>query len=237
MTDKTRFKPGQSAFLFDDNTTLLPGVAQQVIKKLVSLLSSMHGQADIHEQGKPEIIMYYKKTKEGVDTFYQICSNNSCSRMTKRWPMAIFYGMVNAAGVNASILHHSHVVNQGKKHKCVGGSWKNSHLSWYDNGQRWGLPSQNFYWASEKLWKWHFLNLRSFQYRQDPNNCQSTRSAGFALTAEKGRPNKSAPSAIILVRVCTDCNPAGKTSCKLSFKSWHLCSFIYVNCKQSCLVC
>jgi len=40
----------------------------------------MHGQADIHEKGKSEIIMYYK-TKGGVDTFDQICSNNSCSRM------------------------------------------------------------------------------------------------------------------------------------------------------------
>ena len=40
----------------------------------------------------------------------------------------------------------------------------------------------------------------------------------------------------ILVRICTDCNPAGKTSCKLSFTAWYLCSFIYVDCKQSCLV-
>jgi len=75
----------------------------------------MHGQADNHEKGKSEIIMYYTKTKGEVDTFDQICSNNSCSRMTKRWLMAIFYRIVNAAGVNTSILYHSHMVNQGKK--------------------------------------------------------------------------------------------------------------------------
>ena len=116
MTEKTRFKSRQSAFLFDDNTILLTRCCpNKSSKKLVTLLSSMHRHPDIHEKGKPEIIMFYNKTKGGVDTFDQICSNNSCSRMTKRWPMAIFYGMVNAAGVNASILYHSDMVNQGKK--------------------------------------------------------------------------------------------------------------------------
>ena len=103
MTEKNRFKPRQFAFPFDDNTTLLTRCCpNKSSKKLVTLLSSMHGQADIHEKGKPEIIMYYNKTKGGVDSFDQTCSNNSCSRMTKRWPMATFYGMVNAEGVNAS---------------------------------------------------------------------------------------------------------------------------------------
>ena len=116
MTDKTRFKPRQCAFIFDDNTTLLSRCCpNKSSKKLVTFLSSMHGQADIHEKGKSEIIMYFNKTKGGVDTFDQICSNNSCSRMTKRWHMAIIYGMVNDAGVNASILYHNHMVNQGKK--------------------------------------------------------------------------------------------------------------------------
>ena len=135
----------------------------------------MHGQADDHEKGKSEIIMYYNKTKWGVDTFDQICSNNSCSRMNKRWI-------------------------KEKKHKRVGGSWKNSHLRWYGYVQRGGLLSQNFHWASEKLWKWRFHNSRSFQYHQDPNNCQSTRGAGFALTAKTGRPKKSALTAILQVR-------------------------------------
>jgi len=59
--------------------------------------------------------MYYNQTKGGVDTFDQICSLKSCSRMTKRWHLTIFYGMLNAAGVNALILYHKHMVNQGKK--------------------------------------------------------------------------------------------------------------------------
>ena len=42
---------------------------------------------------------------------------DSCSRITKRWPVPIFYGMVYAAGVNDSTLYHSHMVNQGKKPK------------------------------------------------------------------------------------------------------------------------
>jgi len=42
---------------------------------------------------------------------------DSCSRITKRWPVSIFCGIGNAAGVNASTLYHSHLVNQVKKPK------------------------------------------------------------------------------------------------------------------------
>ena len=119
MTDKTRFQPKQCAFLLGDNTTLLTRCCpNKSSKELVALLSSMHTQADTLEKGKPELIMYHNKTKGGVDTFDQICSNNSCSRMTRRWTLASFYGMVNAARVNASIVYHSHMVNQGNNTKA-----------------------------------------------------------------------------------------------------------------------
>ena len=65
-------------------------------------LSSQHAQPHIDPQGKPEIIEFYNATK-GVDTFDQMCSVNCCSRKTKRCPLCILHGMMNAADMNSYI--------------------------------------------------------------------------------------------------------------------------------------
>ena len=51
--------------------------------------------------------MFYNATKGGVDTFDWMCSQQSCSRKTRRWPLCVFYGMVNIA-VNNSYIIASH---------------------------------------------------------------------------------------------------------------------------------
>lgn len=55
--------------------------------------------------GKPEIVMYYNQNKGGVDTFDQMCSSMSCSRNTNRWPMTMFYGILNMAFVNSYVIY------------------------------------------------------------------------------------------------------------------------------------
>ncbi|XP_022185320.1 uncharacterized protein LOC111044468 [Nilaparvata lugens] len=54
---------------------------------------------DLH---KPEIVSFYNKTKVGVDSVDQMCAKYDCSRNTKRWPMVIFFDLINIAGINAS---------------------------------------------------------------------------------------------------------------------------------------
>src|SRR5215469_13131144 len=76
------------------------------MEKLVLLLSSKHSQPIVSEvNGKPEIIEFYNITKGSVDTFDQMCSAYSCSRRTRRWPLYIFYGMVNACSISSWIIH------------------------------------------------------------------------------------------------------------------------------------
>ncbi|XP_060868067.1 uncharacterized protein LOC132943205 [Metopolophium dirhodum] len=53
---------------------------------------------------KPEIIMDYNCTKGGVDTVDKMCAAYSVSRITKRWPLVIFYSLMNIAGINAQVL-------------------------------------------------------------------------------------------------------------------------------------
>ena len=117
MTDKSLFKHGQSAFLFDKKMTLVTYAKERkkAPKKLVLLVSSQHDQPNLADNGKPEIIMDYNATKGGVDTFDQMCAYSSCGRMTKRWPLAVFFGMVNAAGINSYIIHNAENVTAGKK--------------------------------------------------------------------------------------------------------------------------
>ena len=67
----------------------------------------MHHDASVDtETKKPEIIHFYNSTKGGVDTVDQLCGNYSVSRRTRRWPLCVFFQLLNIAGVNGHILHN-----------------------------------------------------------------------------------------------------------------------------------
>lgn len=107
MKDKNSRRNGTSAFMFTKDMTLVSHIpsAQKRNKKNVLLLSTMHTQPTVNiENGKPEIIDFYNGTKGGVDTFDQMCAQYSCSRKTNRWPMCMFYGMINAAVINSWVI-------------------------------------------------------------------------------------------------------------------------------------
>lgn len=102
---------GTSMFCFDRKKTLVSYAPKP--NKIVLLLSTLHEGASISENGKPDIIINYNETKSGVDTFDQLCSNMTCSRKTRRWPMCVFYGMINIATINSFVVycHNSHKAN------------------------------------------------------------------------------------------------------------------------------
>ena len=65
----------------------------------------MHRDAAVDaETKKPQIIQFYNSTKGGVDTVDQYCGSYSVSRRTRRWPLCVFFHLVNIAGVNGQIL-------------------------------------------------------------------------------------------------------------------------------------
>ena len=72
--------------------------------KSVVLLSTMHHDVSVDtETKKPEIVHFYNSTKGGVDTVDQLCGVSS---RTRRWPLCIFFQLLNIAGVNGLILHN-----------------------------------------------------------------------------------------------------------------------------------
>ncbi|KAK9744263.1 Transposase IS4 [Popillia japonica] len=95
---------GTTMFCFDKEKTLVSFKANN--KKIVSLLSTMHQEGSIHpETSKPEIIHFYNSTKSGVDSLDQMCSNMNCGRKTRRWPLCVFYDMINIAAINAFVIN------------------------------------------------------------------------------------------------------------------------------------
>ncbi|XP_050687847.1 piggyBac transposable element-derived protein 4-like [Eriocheir sinensis] len=92
-----------TAFLYSDQIMMLS--FKPKANKIVMLLTSKHQKGNICEDGKAEVVHFYNSTKGGTDTFDQMCQRYSCSRKTKRWPLCIYYGIVNAASINSYIIY------------------------------------------------------------------------------------------------------------------------------------
>ena len=68
-------------------------------------IPSMHHTSKVDEYtGKPEIIQFYNSTKSGVESLDQECTNYTTSHGTRRWSMAVFFALLDVAGVNISVL-------------------------------------------------------------------------------------------------------------------------------------
>ena len=75
--------------------------------KVVTLLSTMHlvkGTESPGPEKKPEVLTYYNATKGGVDTMDQMVRWFTTKRKTRRWPMVIFYNMLDISALNAFIV-------------------------------------------------------------------------------------------------------------------------------------
>ncbi|CAG4952254.1 unnamed protein product [Colias eurytheme] len=105
---------GTSMFCYDGPLTLLSYKPKP--SKIVYLLSSCDEDGVVKStSGKPDMIEFYNQTKGGVDSFDQMCTLMSCSRKTNRWPMALFYGMLNMAFVNSYVIYCHNMLSKKEK--------------------------------------------------------------------------------------------------------------------------
>ncbi|XP_055838818.1 piggyBac transposable element-derived protein 4-like [Episyrphus balteatus] len=112
FTDVKRREVSSSLFGHRGICTLVSYVPKK--NKNVLLVSSMHDNQEINEEtGKPEMIMDYNATKGGVDTVDKMCATYNVARGTNRWPMVIFYSLMNVAGINSYVIYGFN--NQNKK--------------------------------------------------------------------------------------------------------------------------
>ncbi|XP_029910704.1 uncharacterized protein LOC115361474 [Myripristis murdjan] len=75
-------------------------------RKNVCILSTVHTSVSITDgpKAKPESVIYYNNTKYGVEVLDQMARKYSVKASTRRWPVAVFYNILDLAGINAHIL-------------------------------------------------------------------------------------------------------------------------------------
>lgn len=94
---------GMAVFAFSNEKTLVSYTPKK--KKVVLMLSTMHHDDKIDlTTGKPDVIVMYNETKGGTDVFDKLCKSYTTCRKTARWPMRVFFGMLDGSGINAMIL-------------------------------------------------------------------------------------------------------------------------------------
>lgn len=106
-------KPCSSMFAFSENCILVSYVPKK--GKNVLLLSTMHDDdaidSDTAEKYKPEIISFYNLTKGAVDVVDEMKSLYSVSRISCRWPLTIFFSLLNIGAVNCYIIYKANNEN------------------------------------------------------------------------------------------------------------------------------
>ncbi|XP_033229746.1 piggyBac transposable element-derived protein 4-like [Belonocnema kinseyi] len=94
---------GTTRFAHANGNTLVSHCPKR--NNVVLLLPSLHKNRRIDENTrKPEIIDLYDHTKGETDTFDQMIHAYTTARATLRWPLRLFYGMLNQAGINSLML-------------------------------------------------------------------------------------------------------------------------------------
>ena len=69
---------------------------------------SMHRSVNIdqcHKKKLPETIQYYNKSKVGVNVLDQMVRYHTSKSSTRRWPVAVFFSILDCACINAYIIY------------------------------------------------------------------------------------------------------------------------------------
>ncbi|XP_067253523.1 piggyBac transposable element-derived protein 4-like [Chanodichthys erythropterus] len=93
-----------SMFAFTETHTLVSYCPRK--NKNVLLMSTFHRDAAISSEDhkKPQIILDYNQTKGGVDLLDKVVATYTCQRMTRHWPMVIFFNMLDVSAYNSFVL-------------------------------------------------------------------------------------------------------------------------------------
>ncbi|KAF6198570.1 hypothetical protein GE061_008318 [Apolygus lucorum] len=74
---------------------------------LLSLVSTCHkGQALKNGSGKPQVVLDYEATRGAVEAFLGNCNKMTTNRKTFRWPLTIFYHMIDMAIQNSYVVYY-----------------------------------------------------------------------------------------------------------------------------------
>ena len=104
-----------SLFGYNDGVQIVSSMARS--KKCVIMVSTMHSDngVELDNKEKPHAIRDYNATKCPVDRIDQMANTLTTRRKTRRWPMTIFFNILDIAAINSYI------------------SWLLLHPTWHKN--------------------------------------------------------------------------------------------------------
>lgn len=205
---------GSSLFGFQKDVTLVSYVTKR--NKCVILLSTAHDDDKIDQDtNKPQIILDYNKYKGGVDVVDQLGGNFTVARKTNRWTMALFYALLNVAGVNAQVLLNFSKPDASPKFR------------------RYFLKN-----LVTSLMKPHLENRQKMQFL--PTHSKAIIRRLLPSTADKQAENNNEPPAKKLKGRCTECGRMKNnyttimcSECSNFTCKNHMCKIVYI-CKACC---
>ena len=104
---QNRFRPEKSSlFLYSAETMIVSYIPKR--NRSVILMSTQKCDdmvTDVEFDFKPEVILSYNKTKGAVDNLGKLVREYSCGRKTRRWPLALFYQLLDIAAYNAFVIY------------------------------------------------------------------------------------------------------------------------------------
>ncbi|KAG5870112.1 hypothetical protein JTB14_034676 [Gonioctena quinquepunctata] len=72
--------------------------------KAVIILSTIYSSSDVDDETQKSLVNSdYNATKGGADTVDQMCASYT-SRITRRWPLALFFGHLDICGMNPRVI-------------------------------------------------------------------------------------------------------------------------------------
>lgn len=106
--DRARYS---SKFVFSETHTVVSYCPKK--GRNVLLMSTLHRDT---EDKKPQVILDYNHNKGGVDNLDKVTSVYTCKRKTARWPLVIFYNILDVSAYNSFVLwtEINPTYNQGK---------------------------------------------------------------------------------------------------------------------------
>ncbi|ROK74123.1 hypothetical protein DPX16_22264 [Anabarilius grahami] len=115
--NKIRREIPQSARHTDRNEFTTQVFSTTAATLTVYILSSMHSviQTDNTTKRKPNTVTLYNTTKCGVDVMDQMVQEYTVRTGTRRWPVAVFYNMIDMAALNAHVLYQACIGRQERR--------------------------------------------------------------------------------------------------------------------------
>ncbi|KAJ4426464.1 hypothetical protein ANN_27278 [Periplaneta americana] len=112
-----------SRFLFTDPktgkapVTLVSYITRLKPTKNLLLLSTQHDRKvdESTEKKKTDVNLYYNETKGGIDSIDQMTRHHSVKRGTRRWPLSIFFTLIDIACLNGGTIFMKNNPDWNKK--------------------------------------------------------------------------------------------------------------------------